>query len=99
MRERSGGKQRTSLGRKLAERVVWIRGEGSGNGEKWVDGKSILDLGELDNGLGVESIPRILACTRLSIAFTTNYLSLSSSILKLIKFGDVVFGLPHLGAQ
>lgn len=64
-----------------------------------MDRKSILDLGELDNGLEVESIPRILACTLLSIAFTTNYLSLSSSIPNLIKFGDVVSGLPHLGTQ
>lgn len=37
----------------------WIRREGSGHGEKWVDLRSILDLGlgELDNGLQVESMP------------------------------------------
>lgn len=34
-----------------------------------------LELKELENRLEVESVPRILACTLLSTAFTTNYLN------------------------
>ena len=56
----------------------WIRREGSGTGEKWVDLRNILDLGlgELDNGLQVESFQNSgfhtsLSCiyNKLSITF------------------------------
>lgn len=62
---------------KAWQRVVWLRIDESASGEMWMDLRSIFDLElkELENRLEVESVPRILACTLLSTAFTTNYLN------------------------
>lgn len=53
-----------------------------------MDLRSILDLRDLDNGLEVQSIPRILPCTCLSIAFTTG------GLLTVIFYPKVS---PHYG--
>ena len=64
--------------------------------QKWreVDGILAEESRGLDRGLEVERVPRILACTLLSTAFTTNYLNCI-----FIEVRDPVLCLPHLDAQ